>query len=54
MQIQDKVFVVTGGGNGMGREVALGDEVAARVAHEGIGAASWSMRPVPDTCHCPN
>lgn len=24
MQIQDKVFVVTGGGNGMGREVVLG------------------------------
>ena len=38
MQIADKVFVVTGGGNGIGREVVLG------LLERGARVAAWDLR----------
>ena len=53
MQITDKVFVVTGGGNGMGREVVLellrrGARVAAADLSEGGLAETASLAGAPE------
>src|SRR5215207_3570814 len=45
MQIRDKVFVVTGGGNGMGRQIVLG--LAARGAR--VAAADMNEQGLAET-----
>jgi short-subunit dehydrogenase len=50
MQIRDKVFVVTGGGNGIGREVVLG--LLARGAK--VAAVDFSEAGLAETKHLAN